>query len=135
VTGAVFSDLTGDGSPELVLAREWGSIAVFENHRGRFVDATERLGLSQYTGFWNGVTVGDFDGDGRLDIAASNWGRNTPYEQFLKDEWRVWFGQSGELVEAYVDRGRAVPAQDLNVSPVNWSRRTWIAVARSRRRI
>jgi hypothetical protein len=82
------------------------------------VDATERLGLSQYTGFWNGVTVGDFDSDGRLDIAVSNWGRNTPYEQFLKDEWRVWFGQSGELVEAYVDRGRVVPAQDLNLLAV-----------------
>jgi hypothetical protein len=27
-------------------------------------------------GWWNGVTVGDFDGDGLLDIAASNWGLN-----------------------------------------------------------
>jgi hypothetical protein len=28
-------------------------------------------------GRWNGVTTGDLDGDGRLDIVATSWGRNT----------------------------------------------------------
>ena len=27
------------------------------------------------------MTVGDFDGDGRMDIVASNWGRNSKYEK------------------------------------------------------
>jgi hypothetical protein len=34
------------------------------------------MGLASCVGWWNGVVVGDFDGDGRLDIAASNWGLN-----------------------------------------------------------
>lgn len=115
-TGVVFSDLNGDGFPELILARKWAPLTVFENRNGNLVDATERLGLSEYTGFWNGVTTGDFDGDGRLDIAASNWGRNTPYQQFLKDEWRGWFSDSGEVLEAYVDpkTRKVVPALDLD---------------------
>ena len=29
VNGAVFSDLDGDGQPELVLACEWGPVKVF----------------------------------------------------------------------------------------------------------
>src|SRR5262249_6830355 len=36
VSGAVFTDLDGDGFPELVLACEWGPIRVFHNDHGHF---------------------------------------------------------------------------------------------------
>ncbi len=36
VSGATFSDLTGDGLPELVLACEWGPIRVLQNKGGIF---------------------------------------------------------------------------------------------------
>ncbi|MFQ5690025.1 MAG: VCBS repeat-containing protein [Gemmatimonadota bacterium] len=79
VSGAVFSDLDGDGDPDLALASEWGPIHILENRGGRFWDATERLGLAPFTGRWNGITTGDLDEDGRLDILATNWGLNTGY--------------------------------------------------------
>src|SRR5437773_9070624 len=37
VSGAVFSDLDGDGLPELILACEWGPIKIFRNDHGRLV--------------------------------------------------------------------------------------------------
>jgi len=93
-SGAVFSDLDGDGRPELVIACEWGPIRVFRNDRGRLVPWNPPLSwpgrstinhqpstINQLTGWWNGVTTGDLDGDGRLDIIASNWGLNNKYRR------------------------------------------------------
>jgi hypothetical protein len=82
VTGAVFSDLDADGDGDLILACEWGPIRVLRQEAGGFVDVTEPLGLTSYVGWWTSVAAGDFDNDGRLDLVAGNWGRNTPYERY-----------------------------------------------------
>ena len=80
VSGAVASDLDGDGDPDLALAVDWGPIRVLINDGGRLTDRTAAWGLDQWTGRWNGVAAGDFDGDGRLDLVATNWGRNTAWQ-------------------------------------------------------
>ncbi len=79
VSGAVFSDFDSDGDPDLILAVEWGAVNIFRNTNGAFENVTEALGLSQYLGWWNGVTTGDLDEDGKLDIIATNWGLNNKY--------------------------------------------------------
>ena len=80
VSGAVWSDLDGDGYPELILACEWGPVRVFQNMKGKLEERTTQLGMDKYSGWWNGVTTADFSGSGKLDIIASNWGLNTPYQ-------------------------------------------------------
>jgi hypothetical protein len=108
VTGAVFSDIDADGDADLILACEWGPVRVFRNAQGTFTDATAELGLNRYSGWWNGVATGDFDGDGRLDIVASNWGRNSRYERFRNEPLRLLYGDEDgngtiEVLEAYTD--------------------------------
>ncbi|MCL4178046.1 MAG: VCBS repeat-containing protein [Verrucomicrobia bacterium] len=106
-SGATFCDLDGDGNPDLVVALEWGPLRVFRNREGRFEDVTAAWGFAEWSGWWTGVSAGDFDGDGRLDLAAGNWGRNAPYELNQPATLRLYFDDAApdgdllELIEAW----------------------------------
>ncbi len=122
VNGAVFSDLTGDGRPDLVVACDWGAIRVFTNAGGQLVDATAPLGFAKLSGWWNSVASIDADGDGRMDLIAGNWGENTKYENLRGKPLRLYYGDFDgngvtEVIESYFDNlpGRYVPARQLDV--------------------
>ncbi len=122
VSGAVFSDLDSDGTPELVLATDWGSLRVFRRENGEYREMTEAWGLASATGWWAGVTTGDFDGDGRLEIVASNWGLNSAWRASVSRPLRLYHGDlddngTFDLVEARFHPGLAklVPEQTLDV--------------------
>jgi enediyne biosynthesis protein E4 len=121
VSGAVWSDLDGDGFPELILACEWGPLRIFHNTAGALREVTEELGMSTFTGWWSGVTTGDIDGDGQLDIIAGNWGLNSPYRASPEHPLRLFYGDFNgqgtvDLVETEYDprRQRDTPRLGLD---------------------
>ena len=121
VSGAVWSDLDNDGYPELALACEWGPVKIFRNHNGLLEDATREWGMADKIGWWNGITAGDFNGDGRMDLVASNWGLNSKYRVTPAHGARLYYanwGIAGEVepIEAYFDEplNKWLPHRDLN---------------------
>jgi hypothetical protein len=159
VNGAVWSDLDGDGLPELILACEWGPLRIFRNGQGKLqswdpiVELPSQSGpmekgerekgrkgefppapfppcsLSQLTGLWQGVTTGDFDGDGQLDIVAANWGLNSCWRASMERPLTLFFGDLGgrnttDILETEFDpqRGQLVPVhlRDTMAAAVPW---------------
>ncbi len=120
VNGAVFSDLDVDGYPELIVATEWGPVRVFKNQEGKFVEMTDALGMSGLTGLWQGVSTGDFNGDGKIDIVATNWGLNSPLKTNVINPPRLYyhFAESGvptSLMLGVWDESKSAyfPSKDL----------------------
>lgn len=66
--GAAWGDFDNDGFPDLTVSA-YGEIRLFHNDKkGRFSDVTQPAGLNGYNGFWAGVSWGDYDRDGYLDL-------------------------------------------------------------------
>jgi hypothetical protein len=129
VNGAVWSDLDGDGWPELILACEWGPVRVFHNEHGQLAEATDAMGLTRFTGLWQSVTTGDFDGDGSMDIVAGNWGWNSCWRATADQPLTLFFGDLAgrdniDILEAEYDAptGQWVPRalRDTVAAAVPW---------------
>lgn len=92
VSAAVFADIDDDGWPDLIVATEFGPIRLLRNVTGTFRDETRAWGMSERSSRWNGVNVGDVDGDGMLDIIATSWGRNTPWHASMSRPYTLVIG-------------------------------------------
>jgi hypothetical protein len=117
VSGATLVDLDGDGDLDLALAVEWGPVRVFRNQAGHLEEVTAPMGLAERTGWWSGIVAGDFDGDGRMDLAVGNAGRNTGYALFKPGPIRIYYGEwtlpgRVEIVEAWSREGAWLPVKN-----------------------
>ena len=120
VTDAVALDWDLDGDSDLVLSQEWGSLQLWENRNGVFVNRSQETGLRSRHGWWMTLAAGDLDGDGDSDLVTGNWGMNTDYQKHLHHPIRLYHGDldangTYDVVESYYAHELEdwVPASDL----------------------
>lgn len=123
VTDATWIDVNNDGWSDLVACSEWGPVSVFHNEQGKkLTDRTADLGLADDTGWWNGISFGDFDNNGFVDIIATNFGLNTKYGSPSKEKpVSLFYGDmdsdgSIELVEAKKKDDQLLPVRGRSCS-------------------
>ncbi len=78
--GLVAADLTGDGLPELIIGTGAASIRYLPNLGNGAFGAVQSIPL---TGTCRAVVAGDFNGDNRIDLVASNTAAASPIVVFL----------------------------------------------------
>ncbi|GAB3232790.1 VCBS repeat-containing protein [Algoriphagus aestuariicola] len=106
VTASQSFDWDGDGTSDLVVVGEWMSPTFFKNTGGK-LEKIEMAGLAGLKGWYRGVEIGDFDGNGLPDLALGNHGLNTrfkasatsPVSMFLND-----FDQNGSIEQIYTQK-------------------------------
>jgi hypothetical protein len=90
ITDAVWTDLDGDGRPDLIVAGEYMPIRIFLNKEGRkFEEATSRYFDSPINGLWSTIAMADFDGDGDMDFIVGNFGLNSQLKASKQEPLRM----------------------------------------------
>jgi hypothetical protein len=105
VKSALWSDVDNDGWIDLLVAQEWGPIALFKNVHGKLVDHTHQSGLAKLLGWWNGIAGRDLDNDGDIDYVVTNFGLNSKYRASALSPALLFYGdfdgsQKRHIVEA-----------------------------------
>lgn len=90
VTDALWSDYDGDGWEDLLITREWNSMAILKNLEGQKLEQQELPEIEKWHGSWFTVNGGDFDQDGDPDYLLGNLGDNHRFTVSEKYPLRIY---------------------------------------------
>ena len=126
VTDAAWLDLNGDNIKDLILVGEWMPISVFINVNGKLENKTSSYFDKTYSGWWNKLSVADFNKDGKPDLLIGNLGLNTQCKVSEKEPADLYFKDfdangTTEPILCFYIQGKSYPflSRDEIVGQIN----------------
>ena len=121
VTNAEWIDFDNDDYLDLMLVGEWMPITYFKNLQGKFVNETDKSGLSDTTGWWFGMISEDFDKDGDQDFVLGNLGLNYKYQATENEPFSIYMkdfdrNNKEDIVLSYYESGTEYPVRGKGCS-------------------
>ncbi|MEO7561993.1 MAG: FG-GAP and VCBS repeat-containing protein, partial [Ferruginibacter sp.] len=112
VTGAVWANVSGDKSKELIITGEWMATHIYSYTADHFVEV--KSNLNNLFGWWQTVAAADLNGDGQEDLILGNIGENFYLHPDSTHPVKLWmndFNQNSTLdkVVTYTVDGKDKP--------------------------
>jgi len=112
VTSATWSDIDGDGQPDLVIAGEWMTPRIFSFKKDHFEEI--HTNLENLYGWWEAVCAADVNGDGKPDLILGNIGENFYLQPDSANPVKLWisdFDENGtpDVITTKTYNGHDVP--------------------------
>ena len=112
VTNAVWANITGGRSKDLVIVGEWMTPRIFSFTSDHFEEVKTNLG--NLFGWWQTVAVTDVNNDGKLDLVIGNVGENFCLQPDENNPVKLWvndFDMNGKLdkILTYTINGKDMP--------------------------
>ncbi len=92
VTDAVWVDMNGDNTKELVVVGEWMPIMVFAIEGKQLKNVSNKYFKENFRGWWNTIEIADFNKDGKPDFVFGNMGVNTQFKVSQKEPAVIYYG-------------------------------------------
>lgn len=121
IRDAKWVDIDNDSYSDLVVVGEWMEISLFMNRKGKTFEKNLNAGFAKSNGWYNTLEVGDFNGDGWIDLVIGNHGLNSRFKASASEPLNLYindFDQNGtvEHVMTRYYEGKSLPLvlrQDL----------------------
>ncbi|MEO6328808.1 MAG: VCBS repeat-containing protein [Ginsengibacter sp.] len=91
ITDAAWVDLDLDKQNELIVVGEWMPVTVFKFQNGKLINHSNEFFDKTYLGWWNNISVGDFNSDNKPDLIIGNMGLNTQFKATDKEPLEMYY--------------------------------------------
>ncbi len=91
VTDAIWFDMDGDGTNEIITVGEWMPPRVLKLEDNKLKDISDQFIPKVLNGLWQSITSFDLDNDGQEEIILGNFGENTKFKATPEMPLRLYY--------------------------------------------